>query len=45
MVRLLIAVVVGIVIAVGATALTQTVLTGQVNGTPTNQPLYVYGSR
>jgi hypothetical protein len=44
-VRLIIAVVVGLVIAVGATVLVQNVLTSQVNGTPTSQTIYNYGSR
>lgn len=45
MIRLIVAVAVGLVIAVGATALAQTVLTSQVNGTQTTQTLYNYGSR
>lgn len=45
MVRLIIAIVVGVVIAVGATVLVQNVLTGAVNGTSTNQSVYQYGSR
>lgn len=45
MVRLIIAVAVGIVIAIGATALAQNVLTSQVNGTPSSQTIYQYGSR
>lgn len=45
MARLLIAVIVGLVLAVGGTALAQTVLTSQTNGTPSNSSLYNYGSR
>lgn len=45
MVRLIIAIVVGVVIAVGATVLVQNVLTSAVNGTSTNQSVYQYGSR
>jgi hypothetical protein len=43
--RLIIAIVVGVVIAVGATVLVQNVLTSTVNGTPTSQTIYQYGSR
>jgi hypothetical protein len=43
--RLIIAIVVGVVIAVGATVLVQNVLTSAVNGTSTNQSVYQYGSR
>lgn len=45
MVRLIVAVIIGIVIAVGATALAQNVLTSTVNGTPSVQSPYQYGSR
>jgi hypothetical protein len=45
MVRLIIAIVVGVVVAVGATVLVQNALTGQVNGTPSSQSIYQYGSR
>lgn len=45
MARLIIAIAVGIVIAVGATVLVQNVLTSTVNGTPTSQTIYNYGSR
>ena len=45
MTRLIIAIVVGVVIAVGATVLVQNVLTSTVNGTPTTQSIYQYGSR
>jgi hypothetical protein len=44
-VRLIIAVVVGAVLAVGGTFLVQSVLTSQVNGTPSNTSLYDYGTR
>jgi hypothetical protein len=43
--RLLIAVVVGIVIAIGAVALVENVLAGASNGTASNSSLYQYGSR
>ncbi len=45
MVRLLIAIVVGAVLAVGATIFASNVLVGLGNGTPTTQSLYNYGSR
>ena len=43
--RLIIAIVVGIVIAVGAVAVVENVLSGDSNGSPTNASLYQYGSR
>ena len=43
--RLIIAIVVGIVIAVGAVAVVQNVLTGAANGTPSSSSLYQYGQR
>src|SRR5580693_1696759 len=43
--RLIVAVIVGIVIAVGAVALVENVLAGASNGSPTNASLYQYGSR
>lgn len=45
MVRLLVAMVVGLVLAVGATAITTEVMTGIANGTPANKTLYNYGNR
>ncbi len=45
MVRLIVALVVGAVLAVGATIITIAVLDGVANGTPTHQTLYNYGSR
>ncbi len=45
MVRLIVAVVVGAVLAVGATIFTANVMTGLGNGTPTTQSLYNYGNR
>jgi len=45
MMRLIIAVVVGLVIAVGAVALTENVLSHEANGTPSNASLYQYGTR
>jgi len=45
MVRLLIALAVGLILAVGASAVTTQVLSGVANGTPTNKTLYNYGSR
>jgi hypothetical protein len=44
-VRLIIAVIVGAVIAVGATALVDNVLSTAANGSPSNASLYQYGSR
>ncbi len=43
--RLIIAIVVGIVIAVGAVAVAENVLSSASNGSPTNASLYQYGSR
>ena len=43
--RLIIAIVVGIVIAVGAVAVVQNVLSTASDGTPTNATLYQYGTR
>jgi hypothetical protein len=43
--RLIIAILVGIVIAVGAVAITENVLNTASNGTPSSQPLYNYGQR
>ena len=43
--RLIIAIVVGIVIAVGAVAVTENALSSASNGTPTNASLYQYGTR
>ncbi len=43
--RLIIAIVVGIVVAVGAVAVVQNVLDSASNGTPSNASLYQYGTR
>lgn len=43
--RLIAAIVVGIVIAVGAVVLTENLLASASNGTPTNTSLYQYGTR
>ncbi len=43
--RLIIAIVVGIVIAVGAVAVTENVLNSASNGTPSSSSLYQYGQR
>jgi hypothetical protein len=43
--RLIIAIVVGLVIAVGATVLVVNVLTSHGSGTPGNSSTYNYGSR
>jgi hypothetical protein len=45
MVRLLIAVAVGIVLALGATVLGTKALAGVANGTPSSASLYQYGNR
>jgi hypothetical protein len=45
MIRLLIAIVVGLVLAVGATMVTVNALSGVANGSPTNGTLYQYGDR
>jgi hypothetical protein len=44
-VRLIIAVVVGLLLAIGGTFLVQSVLASSINGTPSNATLYNYGSR
>jgi hypothetical protein len=44
-VRLLIAIVVGVVVAVGATVLVTNALAGVSNGTPSNASIYQYGTR
>jgi hypothetical protein len=44
-IRLIIAIVVGAVIAVGATVLVDNVLGSAANGTPSNSSLYQYGTR
>jgi len=43
--RLIIAIVVGIVIAVGAVAVVENALSSASNGSPSNASLYQYGSR
>jgi len=43
--RLIIAIVVGIVIAVGAVAVVQNVLSSASNGSPSHASLYQYGTR
>ena len=43
--RLIIAIVVGIVIAVGAVAVVENVLSGASNGTPSSSSIYQYGQR
>ena len=45
MARLLIAIVVGVVLAVGFTLAGTRVLTGVANGSPTSGTLYQYGNR
>jgi K+-transporting ATPase c subunit len=44
-IRLIIAVVAGLVIAVVAVAVAENVLSSAANGTPSNSSLYVYGTR
>jgi hypothetical protein len=44
-IRLIIAVVAGLVIAVVAVVLVENVLSNAANGTPSNATLYVYGTR
>jgi K+-transporting ATPase c subunit len=44
-IRLLIAVVAGLVIAVAAVGVTENVLADAANGTPSSSTIYVYGSR
>jgi hypothetical protein len=43
--RLIIAIVVGIVIAVGAVAITENLLNTASNGTPSSSSIYQYGQR
>ena len=43
--RLIIAVIAGLVIAVAAVVVVENVLSSAANGTPTNATLYVYGTR
>ena len=43
--RLIIAVVAGLVVAVVAVLIAESVLAGVANGTPSSQTLYVYGTR
>lgn len=43
--RLIIAVIAGLVIAVAAVAIAENVLAAAANGTPSNASLYVYGTR
>ncbi len=45
MLRLIIAVVVGLAIAIGGTVLVVNVISGHGNGTPANSSTYNYGSR
>lgn len=45
MVRLLIAIVVGVVVALGATVLATNALAGVANGSPSNGSIYQYGTR
>jgi hypothetical protein len=45
MTRLIIAVVAGIVIAIGAVAIVENVLNSAATGTPSNASLYQYGDR
>ena len=45
MVRLLIAIVVGVVLAVGATVVATNALASLANGTPSKATLYQYGTR
>jgi hypothetical protein len=44
-VRLLIAIVVGVVVALGATVLVTNALAGVANGSPSNGSIYQYGTR
>ena len=45
MIRLLIAIVVGVVLAAGAAVAASGVLAGAANGTPSQSSLYQYGNR
>jgi hypothetical protein len=45
MMRIIVAVIVGLVIAVGAVAVAENVLSHVANGTPSNASLYQYGTR
>lgn len=43
--RLIIAIAVGLVIAIGGVAIAENVLNNAANGTPTNASIYQYGNR
>jgi hypothetical protein len=45
MLRFVVAIAVGVVLAVGATFITTAVVHGIANGTPSNKTLYNYGTR
>ena len=45
MIRLIIAIVAGLVIGVVATGFAETLLSNAANGTPSNSSIYVYGTR
>ena len=45
MLRLIIAIVAGLVVAVVAVGVAESLLANAANGTPSNSSLYVYGSR
>lgn len=45
MLRLIIAIIIGLAIAIGGTVLVVNVVTGHGNGTPGNSSTYNYGSR
>ena len=45
MLRLIIAIIIGLAIAIGGTVLVVNVVTGHSNGTPGNSSTYNYGSR
>ena len=45
MLRLIIAIAIGLVLAIGGTALVVNVLSSHANGTPSNSSTYDYGSR
>jgi hypothetical protein len=45
MIRLIIAIAVGLVVAIGGVAIAENVLSGAANGTPSNASIYQYGNR
>ena len=45
MIRLIVAIAVGLVVAIGGVAIAENVLNSAANGTPSNASIYQYGNR